>query len=174
MAHSGSRFRANTRQNTLHASRSDSCFYDETMKLEFLALVTVLACGCTVDASHDAAPDADGSIPADDIVDTHTPTDVASMDADFTGRACTSNSDCGGGGLRCSYAISDGCAATGVCMSPWPVVDASGPFADCGAIIEKTACGCSGTELHWASGCVHDYADGYAPAPVLHMGTCGD
>jgi hypothetical protein len=78
------------------------------------------------------------------------------------GANCQRESDCASG-FVCGYAISDGCAAHGVCVPRLP--QDGGPF--CGA--QRVFCGCNGV-TDTVGGCA--YAGNYAPAPVLHDWPC--
>jgi hypothetical protein len=83
----------------------------------------------------------------------------AGVDAGTTG--------CGscGAGMACAYAIADGCTAVATCVA----IPAGSP---CNAISLLTGCGCDGSDVTWRGACHPDLPDGYAPAPIVHMGSC--
>jgi hypothetical protein len=78
--------------------------------------------------------------------------------------APTSCGSCGTG-KTCAYAIADGCSAVGTCVSIPPV-------AACDAVTTLTGCGCDGRTVTWHGGCHADLPNGYAPAPIVHTGSC--
>jgi hypothetical protein len=65
----------------------------------------------------------------------------------------------------CAYLIADGCRAAGTCV-------VQPPPAACQALMLEMACGCDGQMVQWVGGCQPDLPNGYAPAPVRHMGAC--
>jgi hypothetical protein len=79
----------------------------------------------------------------------------------LTNQACNKDSDCSDG--RCVYKVSDGCSASGVCMTP-----PTGPT--CGAV--EILCGCDGSDV--SSGC--GFPAGYASGPSTGASSidCGD
>jgi hypothetical protein len=68
-------------------------------------------------------------------------------------------------GKTCAYAIADGCSAVGTCVT-MPVGQL------CNAITTLLGCGCDGRTVMWRGPCRPDLPDGYAPAPVVHTGSC--
>jgi hypothetical protein len=76
----------------------------------------------------------------------------------------TSCGSCGAG-KTCAYSIADGCSAIGTCVT----VPAGLP---CNSVSTLLGCGCDGRTVMWKGPCRPDLPDGYAPAPIVHTGSC--
>jgi hypothetical protein len=79
------------------------------------------------------------------------------------GGHCVQSADCGSGEM-CGFKSSDGCSAAGACF-PAPAPGT----VQCQSYVP--ACSCAGTLVNTVC---NGYPSGYASAPVLHVGTCGD
>ena len=76
---------------------------------------------------------------------------------DGEGKTCAGQTDCGSPALRCIFPIALGCGAKGTCAYyTTPPMCAS-----------KKACGCNDIDVELC-----DAPDGYALAPVKHIGVC--
>jgi hypothetical protein len=131
--------------------------------------------GARSDPSDDGALRADAVAPDSSV-------GIAVLDADMTPSDADQSSDANGSieasadaaaGCRkgcgahevCAYLVADACGAAGSCVVPPPP-------STCNAIVLETACGCDGHAVHWDGGCKPALPNGYAPAPVTHMGAC--
>jgi len=76
------------------------------------------------------------------------------------GGHCVTAADCGGSGQVCGFPEVDQCSALGQCFASGPVCNLFSP-----------GCACNGETVNIAC---NGLPNGYAPAPLLHAGTCGD
>ena len=134
----------------------------------------VVDAGTDARAAIDASPAPDAFAPSDAFMpsDAFTPRDAGhdAFVATDAGHDAASRRDAGGcgtcgTGMACAYAISDACSAAPTCVT----IPAGSP---CGAIVLEMGCGCDGNDVMWRGGCHPALPNGYAPAPLVHMGAC--